>query len=74
MSTARNLEVTGKDIPQPVKVPAIDLTMTPQEIQSNNFTATSGATTLDGQMTIAQYTRRFPQRGCDTEDGERQSR
>ena len=42
----RNLEVTGKQIPQPVKVPSIDLTMTPQQIQSNNFTATSGATSL----------------------------
>jgi uncharacterized protein involved in outer membrane biogenesis len=56
----RNLEVTGKDIPQPVRVPAIDLTMTPQQIQSNNFTATSGGTTLNGQMTISQYTGNSP--------------
>ena len=27
-------------------MPAIDLTMTPQQIQSNNFTATSGGTSL----------------------------
>ena len=53
---ARNLEMTGKQIPQPVKVPAIDLTMTPQQIQSNNFTATSGATSLAIQMTLTQYT------------------
>ena len=56
----RNLEVTGKDIPQAVKVPALDLTMTPQEIRSSPFTATSGATTLAGQMTIAQYTTPSP--------------
>ena len=56
----RNLEVTGKDIPTPVKVPALDLTMTPQDIRSNPFTATSGATTVAGQMTIAQYTSPSP--------------
>jgi AsmA protein len=56
----RNLEVTGKDIPQAVKVPSLDLAMTPQEIRSSPFTATSGATTLAGQMTIAQYTTPSP--------------
>ena len=56
----RNLEVTGKDIPEAVKVPSLDLTMTPQEIRSSPFTATSGATTLAGQMSIAQYTSPSP--------------
>jgi uncharacterized protein involved in outer membrane biogenesis len=56
----RDLEVTGKDIPQPVKVPALELTMTPQDIRSGPFTATSGATTLAGQMSIAQYTSPSP--------------
>ena len=56
----KNLEVTGSDIPQPVKVPAIDLAMTPQQIQSNNFTATSGGTTLAVQMALAQYTTNSP--------------
>ena len=56
----RSLEVTGKDIPQAVKVPALDLTMTPQDIRSGPFTATSGATTLAGQMSIAQYSSPSP--------------
>ena len=56
----RNLEVTGNGIPQPVRVPAIDLTMNPQQIQSNNFTVTSGATTLAAQMTVTQYTSNAP--------------
>ena len=56
----RNLEVTGGDIPQPVHVPAIDLAMTPQQIQSNNFTATSGGTTLAVQMALSQYTSNSP--------------
>jgi uncharacterized protein involved in outer membrane biogenesis len=51
----KNLEITGSDIPQPVRVPAMDLTMTPQQIQSNQFTATSGATTVAAQMTLSQY-------------------
>jgi uncharacterized protein involved in outer membrane biogenesis len=56
----KSLEVTGSDIPQPVRVPAIDLTMTPQQIQSNNFTATSGGTTLAAQMTLSQYSGNSP--------------
>ena len=53
--SARNLEMSGKDIPQPVKVPEIALTMSPQQIQTNNFTATSGGTSLAIQATVAQY-------------------
>ncbi len=53
--SASNLEMTGKQIPQPVKVPEISLTLTPQQIQSNNFTATSGSTSLGVQMTLTQY-------------------
>ncbi|MGO9519411.1 MAG: AsmA-like C-terminal region-containing protein, partial [Candidatus Korobacteraceae bacterium] len=56
----RNLEVTGSDIPQPVRVPAIDLAMTPQQIQSNNFIATSGATSVAAQITLSQYTGNAP--------------
>jgi uncharacterized protein involved in outer membrane biogenesis len=56
----RNLEVTGSDIPQAVKVPSLDLTMTPQDIRSAPFTATCGATTLSGQMSISQYTSPSP--------------
>ncbi len=55
-ASARNLEMTGKDIPEAVHVPAIDLTMTPQQIQSNNFTATSGGSSLAAQITLTQYT------------------
>ena len=56
----RNLEVTGKDIPQVVKVPALDLKLTPQDIRSDPFTATCGTTVLNGQMAIAQYTTPSP--------------
>ncbi len=51
----RSLEITGKGIPQAVKVSAIDMTMTPQDIRSNNFTVSSGATTLNAQFALSQY-------------------
>jgi uncharacterized protein involved in outer membrane biogenesis len=56
----RDLEVSGKDIPRAVQVAALDLTMTPQEIRSAPFTATSGGTTLAGQLAVAQYTAPSP--------------
>jgi len=56
----RNLEVTGKDIPQAVKLPSLDLNLTPQDIRSAPFIAISGATTLSGQLAIAQYTTPLP--------------
>ena len=56
----RNLNVTGNEIPQPVKVPAIDLAMTPQDIRSNSFTVSSGATTLNAQFALSQYTTPSP--------------
>ena len=43
MAMARNLEVTGNQIPQPVRVPAVNLTMTPQQIQSDNLSPQSRA-------------------------------
>jgi uncharacterized protein involved in outer membrane biogenesis len=56
----RKLEITGKGIPSAVEVPTLDLTLTPQEIRSAPFNASSGATTLAAQMSIAQYTGASP--------------
>lgn len=54
------LEISGKGIPETVKVNSIDLTMTPQDIRSAPFTAVSGVTTLAAQMNIAQYATASP--------------
>lgn len=51
----RNLAVSGNEIPAPVTVPAMDLTLTPQQVRSNEFTATAGNTQLNGQMTVTNY-------------------
>ena len=48
--SARNLEISGKAVPQPVKVDAIALTLSPTEIRSNPFTAIAGGTKLAVQF------------------------
>lgn len=53
---ATNLVLSSKDIPQPVKVPAIDLALTPQMIKSNDFSATTGSTTVNVNFALNQYT------------------
>jgi uncharacterized protein involved in outer membrane biogenesis len=55
--SARNLEMSGKDLPQPVKVPAVDLQMSPDVIRSNQFTAQSAGTSLLTSFVLSQYTK-----------------
>ena len=58
--SARNLDISGKGLPQAVKVPAVDLTMTPTQVSSNDFTASAGNTRLSTQFTLAGYTGASP--------------
>lgn len=53
--TARNLQATGKDVPQPVQVQAINLHLTPAQIQSDPFNVVSGGTSVDTQFALQQY-------------------
>lgn len=53
---ARNVEVSGSEIKQPVRVPELDLTLSPQTIQSKPFTAQSGSTKLSAVFGLSQYT------------------
>ena len=55
--SARNLEMSGKDLPQPVKVPAVDLQMSSDVIRSNQFTAQSAGTSLLTSFALSQYTK-----------------
>lgn len=57
---ATNLEMSGKDVPAPVKVPSIQLQLTPQQISSNQFTATSGNTAVNVRFAMSQYTTKNP--------------
>lgn len=53
--TARNLQATGKDVPQPVQVQAINLHLTPAQIQSDPFNVVSGGTSVNTQFSLQQY-------------------
>jgi uncharacterized protein involved in outer membrane biogenesis len=54
--SARNLDISGKEIPQPVKVNDITLALTPDVVRSNEFAATTGSTTVNVSFALSQYT------------------
>src|SRR5215469_8890473 len=56
----RDMQVTGKDIPQPVQVKSMALALTPAEIRSDDFKVTSGGTSVDVQFTLQQYLSNSP--------------
>ena len=53
--TASNLQVTGKDIPQPVQIQSVNLNLSPSEIRSNPFNVISGSTSVSTQFTMRNY-------------------
>jgi AsmA protein len=58
--SGRDLKISGKNVPQPVEVKELSLTLTPAEIQSNEFQATTGKTTVTGRLAVRQYTSEKP--------------
>jgi uncharacterized protein involved in outer membrane biogenesis len=54
--SASSLDISGKEVPQPVKVNAITLALTPETIRSNEFAATTGSTTVNVSFALSQYT------------------
>lgn len=56
--SVRNVNVSGGEIKQPVSVPAIDLSLSPDVVKSNPFTAQSGSTALTLAFALSQYTSR----------------
>lgn len=54
--SARDLSISGKDLPQPVKVNAVELSLTPDTIRSNDFTASTGSTSVNVNFALSQYT------------------
>ncbi len=58
--SARNLVISGKEFPQPVKIAAIELTLAPDKIRSNDFTATTGSTSVNVNFALAQYSSASP--------------
>jgi hypothetical protein len=58
--SARDLRITGKEVPQAVQIALVDLTITPKEIRSNNFEVKSGNTTASARFGLTQYTSKSP--------------
>lgn len=56
----RDVTISATDLPQPVRTPAVDLVMTPGEIRSNDFTATSNGTSVAVQFTLTNYSAATP--------------
>jgi uncharacterized protein involved in outer membrane biogenesis len=56
----RDLRISGQGIPQPVQVNAVNLALSPTAIQSNEFNATSGKTTVVGKLAVLQYASSSP--------------
>ena len=54
--SARDLVISGSDLPQPVKVSAVSLVLTPETIRSNDFTASTGVTSVTINFALAHYT------------------
>jgi autotransporter translocation and assembly factor TamB len=54
--SASNLSISGKQLPQPVKVNSVELALTPDSIHSNDFTASEGSTNVTGSFALAHYT------------------
>src|SRR5262249_17347167 len=57
---AADLRISGKDVPQPVEVKAVKLMLSPSEIRSDEFQATSGSTTAQARFAVRQYTSKSP--------------
>jgi AsmA protein len=56
----RDIQASGKDIPQPVQIKAVNLALTPDEIRSDNFPIVSGGTTVNTQFSLRSYTSKTP--------------
>ncbi len=58
--SGRDIQVTWKEIPQPVQIKAVNLALTPNEIRSGQFNVTSGNTTMSTLLSLRQYTSNSP--------------
>jgi AsmA protein len=57
---AHNVNITGGDLREPVNVDEVKLTLSPEAIQSNEFTAKTGHTSAAAQFSLGGYTSDSP--------------
>jgi len=53
--SAADVQVSGKEIPQPVGIKSVNFTLTPTDIRSDTFNITSGTTTVKGNVALQNY-------------------
>lgn len=58
--TAHNLEASGGELKQPVRVGSVELALSPEAIRSNDFSATAGGTTVGVRFALTKYTTPSP--------------
>jgi AsmA protein len=58
--SGRDLQISGKNLAQPVSIKELNLALTPTTIQSNEFQATTGKTTVVGRIGLRDYTSKRP--------------
>jgi uncharacterized protein involved in outer membrane biogenesis len=56
----RDVSISGADIKQPVRTPAIDVTLTPDAVRTNEFTVTTGGTSVGVRAAATKYTTPVP--------------
>ena len=50
-----SLQLSGKDIAQPVQIQSVNLNLTPSQIQSNDFNIVSGGTAVNAHLVLRDY-------------------
>jgi AsmA protein len=53
--TASNIQMSGKEVAQPVQIQSMRLNLSPSEIRSDPFNVVSGGTTVSTQFTMRNY-------------------
>ena len=54
--SARELVISGKDLPQAVQVTGVNLAITPELLRSNEFVASTGSTSVKANFELRNYT------------------
>jgi AsmA protein len=55
-----DIQLSGRDIAQPIEIHSINLNLTPMQIESRPFNVASGGTTLNAQFTLRNYSSPTP--------------
>jgi uncharacterized protein involved in outer membrane biogenesis len=66
----QSLAISGKDLAAPIAVDSIQLALSPQQIRSNSFAASSGNSRVEAQFLLAQYTTANPEIDVTLRTGE----